>query len=104
VQVVGCCDVVLDEDKDTGERFNGFWPSPSAAVASASGLTSRTELRLGPARSRLSISGIGATFSLQHATVYDTFNVCRHLTTASTHRILRECAFDPWRVAVAASA
>ena len=35
----------------SGQRFDGFCPSASAAMASASGLTSRTELRLGPARS-----------------------------------------------------
>jgi putative transposase len=37
-----------------------------------------------------------------HSAVYNTFNICRHLTTAPTYRILREHAFDTWRVAVAA--
>jgi hypothetical protein len=29
---------------------------------------------------------------------------CRHLTIASTHRILRSQAFDAWKTAAAASA
>jgi hypothetical protein len=37
-------------------------------------------------------------------TIYNTFNVCRHLTTASTHRILRSQAFDAWKSAVATPA
>lgn len=40
-------------------------------------------------------------FVASQSTVYNTFNICRHLTTASTHRFLRELAFDAWRVAVA---
>src|SRR6185437_11786152 len=39
-----------------------------------------------------------------HSAVHNTFNICRHLTTASTHRILREHAFDAWRMSVAAIA
>ncbi|HTC10250.1 MAG TPA: IS6 family transposase, partial [Acetobacteraceae bacterium] len=35
---------------------------------------------------------------------YNTFNVCRHLTTASTHRTRRGEAFAAWNTAVAASA
>ena len=38
-----------------------------------------------------------------HSASYNTFNVCRHLTTASTHRILRSQAFDVWKTAVTAS-
>src|SRR5919205_1600230 len=36
-------------------------------------------------------------FLSSHAAVYNTFNVCRHLTTAKTHRILRDEAFAAWR-------
>jgi transposase-like protein len=43
-------------------------------------------------------------FLTSHSATYNTFNVCRHLTTASTHRILREQAFDAWTMATAASA
>jgi putative transposase len=39
-------------------------------------------------------------FLSSHATIYNTFNVCRHLTTAKTHRILRDEAFAAWRDAV----
>jgi transposase-like protein len=39
-----------------------------------------------------------------HSTGYNIFNICRHLTTASTHRILRKHAFDAWNAAVAARA
>jgi putative transposase len=40
-------------------------------------------------------------FLSSHSTVYNTFTICRHLTTASAHRFLREHAFDAWRAAVA---
>jgi hypothetical protein len=43
-------------------------------------------------------------FLCSHSAIYNTFNVRRYLTTARTHRILREQAFDTWRAAVAASA
>jgi putative transposase len=43
-------------------------------------------------------------FLSSHSASYNTFNVCRHLTTASTHRILRSQAFDAWKTAVAAQA
>src|SRR5918997_5599491 len=36
-------------------------------------------------------------FLSTHSAVYNTFNVCRHLTTARTHRILRAEAFAAWR-------
>jgi putative transposase len=39
-------------------------------------------------------------FLSSQATIYNTFNVCRHLTTAKTHRILRAEAFAAWRDAV----
>ena len=43
-------------------------------------------------------------FLSSHAAVYNTFNVCRYLTTAKTHRILRAEAFAAWRAAVRAAA
>ena len=48
--------------------------------------------------------GSAQRFLSSHSAVYNTFNVSRHLTTASTHRILRSHAFDTWREAVAAIA
>ena len=38
-------------------------------------------------------------FLSMHAAVYNTFNVQRHLTSASTHRSFRAAAMDTWRVA-----
>jgi transposase-like protein len=35
------------------------------------------------------------------AAVYNTFNIQRHLTSASTHRGFRAVAMDTWRTAVA---
>lgn len=49
-------------------------------------------------------AGSAQRFLSSHSAVYNTFNICRHLTTASTHRILREHAFDAWRMSAAASA
>jgi len=34
-----------------------------------------------------------------HAATYNTFNVCRHLTTARTHRLFRAEALSTWREA-----
>jgi hypothetical protein len=34
-----------------------------------------------------------------HAATYNTVNVCRHLTTARTHRLLRAEALSTWREA-----
>jgi transposase-like protein len=47
-------------------------------------------------------AGSAQRFLSSHSASYNTFNVCRHLTTASTHRILRSQAFDVWQTAVAA--
>jgi putative transposase len=41
-------------------------------------------------------------FLSSYSAIYNTFNVCRHLSTASTHRILRSQAFEAWKSAVAA--
>ena len=38
------------------------------------------------------------------AAVYNTFNVCRQLTSAGTHRLLRAEAFAVWREAASVAA
>jgi putative transposase len=43
-------------------------------------------------------------FLSTHAAVYNTFNTCRHLISASTHRELRATAFATWRKAVGIAA
>ena len=47
--------------------------------------------------------GSAQRFLSTHAAVYNTFNVQRHLTSASTHRHFRAAAMDTWRTAVAAA-
>jgi putative transposase len=42
-------------------------------------------------------------FLSTHATIYNTFNVQRHLTSAQSHRVLRAAAMSTWRVVVAAA-
>ena len=49
-------------------------------------------------------AGSAQRFLSSHSAVYDTFNICRHLTTAPTHPILMAQAFEAWGVAVAAGA
>ena len=49
-------------------------------------------------------AGSAQRFLSSHSAVYNTFDICRHLTTASTHRILRSQAGDAWKTAVAAPA
>jgi putative transposase len=53
---------------------------------------------------RFRSAGSAQRFLSSHSAVYNTFNICRHLTRASTHRFLREHAIDTWRVSVAATA
>ena len=53
---------------------------------------------------RFRSAGSAQRFLSSHSAVYNTFKICRHLTTAATHRFLRERAFDAWMVAVAAIA
>lgn len=43
-------------------------------------------------------------FLSMHAATYNTFNVCRHLTTARTHRLSRAEAFAAWRDTAGAAA
>ena len=47
-------------------------------------------------------AGSAQRFLSCHAATYNTFNVCRHLTSASAHRQLRVQAFETWNRAVAA--
>ena len=42
-------------------------------------------------------------FLSAHATVYNTFNVQRHLTSAQSHRVLRTAAMSTWHEVVAAA-
>jgi putative transposase len=49
-------------------------------------------------------AGSAQRFLSSYSASYSTFNVCRHLTTASTHRILRSQAFAAWNIALVASA
>ena len=46
--------------------------------------------------------GSAQRFLSSHSAVYNTFNICRHLTTAPTHRILRQHAFNAWNETIAA--
>ncbi|HEY5207552.1 MAG TPA: DDE-type integrase/transposase/recombinase, partial [Roseiarcus sp.] len=51
---------------------------------------------------RFKSPGSTRRFLSSHATVQNTFNVPRHLTSRSTLRVLREEAFQTWRAATAA--
>jgi putative transposase len=59
--------------------------------------TRRRERKMQGFKSR----GSAQRFLSAHAVVYNTFNVQRHLTSASTHRGFRAAAMDTWRAAVA---
>jgi putative transposase len=59
--------------------------------------TRRRERKMQGFKSR----GSAQRFLSTHAAVYNTCNVQRHLTSASTHRSFRAAAMDTWRVAVA---
>ena len=48
-------------------------------------------------------TGSAQRFLSNHAAVYNTFNVQRHLTSASTHRAFRASAMSAWQAAVAAA-
>ena len=49
-------------------------------------------------------AGSAQRFLSSYSASYNTFNICRHLISAYTHRILRRQAFDTWKTAVTASA
>jgi transposase-like protein len=59
--------------------------------------TRRRERKMQGFKSR----GSAQRFLSTHAAVYNTFNVQRHLTSASTHRSFRAAAMDVWRAVVA---
>ena len=59
--------------------------------------TRRRERKMQGFKSR----GSAQRFLSTHAAIYNTFNVQRHLTSASTHRGFRAEAMDTWRAAVA---
>ena len=52
---------------------------------------------------RFKSSGLAQRFLSAHAAVFNTFNVQRHLTSASTHRTFRAAAMSTWREAVTAA-
>jgi len=60
--------------------------------------TRRRERKMQGFKSR----GSAQRFLSTHAAVYNTFNVQRHLTSASTHRAFRASAMSTWRAAAAA--
>ena len=47
--------------------------------------------------------GSAQIFLSIHATIYNTFNVQRHLISARTHRAFRASAMQTWREVVAAA-
>ena len=49
---------------------------------------------------RFKSAGSAQRFLSTHAAVYNTFNVQRHLTSATTHRAFRAAAINTWREAV----
>ena len=49
-------------------------------------------------------AGSAQRFVSMQAAVYNTFNVCRHLTSAGTHRLLRAEAISAWREAAGVAA
>jgi putative transposase len=73
-------------------------------------LNSRAESSHVPIRRRerkmqgFRFAGSAQRFLSSYSASYNNFNVCRHLTTASTHRILRGQAFDAWNTAAVAAA
>jgi hypothetical protein len=52
----------------------------------------------------LPVSRIGSEVLSAHASVYNTFNICRHLITSETKRLFRTEAFEAWRIAVGVAA
>jgi len=86
-------DLGLSHLNRRGKRLNNRSESSHASIR-------RLERRMQGFRSARS----ARRFLSSHTTVYNTFNICRHLATASAHRFLRGHAFDAWRMAVATTA
>jgi putative transposase len=53
---------------------------------------------------RFRSAGSAQRFLSAHASVYNTFNICRHLITSATKRRFRTEAFEAWRAAVGVAA
>ena len=52
----------------------------------------------------MSASGAKSLWHWGYASVYNTFNICRHLVTSATKRRFRTEAFEAWRAAVGIAA
>jgi putative transposase len=61
--------------------------------------TRRREIKM----QRFKSAGSAQRFLSTHAAIFSTFNVQRHLTSATTHRTLRAAATNTWREAAAAA-
>jgi putative transposase len=93
-------------------------PSYAAARAETAGnycarerlATNRAESSHVPVRrrerkmQRFRSAGSAQRFLSAHASVYNTFNICRHLITSATKRRFRTEAFEAWRAAVGTAA
>src|SRR5205085_6571158 len=53
---------------------------------------------------RFRSAGSAQRFLSTHASVYNTFNICRHFITSETKRRFRAEAFETWRGAVGIAA
>jgi len=53
---------------------------------------------------RFRSAGSAQKFLSSHASVYNTFKICRHLITSATKRRLRTEAFETWRAAASVAA
>jgi putative transposase len=49
-------------------------------------------------------AGSGQRFLSAHSSIYNTFNICRHLITSATKRRFRTEAFETWRAAASVAA
>ena len=83
-------------DLGIAKRYErGRWRNNRAENSHQS--TRRRERKMQGFKSR----GSAQRFLSTHAAVYNTFNVQRHLTSASTHRSFRAAAMVTWRAATA---
>ena len=74
-------------DKTTGQRARTFRCDDESERCNASGQV-----------------GSAQRFLSAHASVYNTFNICRHLLTSATKRRFRTEAFEIWRAAAGVAA